>query len=93
MSQHDRIVRLPELLGDISPISPSSDTYVMALEKKAGKDHVGFFPSRAGYVNEEVDTESLDKDWESDPANPRNWSSGKKWAATVIVGVTISVTN
>jgi hypothetical protein len=31
-------------------------TDVMALEKKAGKYHVGFFLSRAGYVNEEVDT-------------------------------------
>ncbi|KAL1725148.1 major facilitator superfamily domain-containing protein, partial [Schizophyllum commune] len=26
-----------------------------------------------------------DDDWEDDPANPRNWSSGKKWTAVGIV--------
>ena len=28
---------------------------------------------------------SLEDDWENDPANPRNWSIGKKWVATAIV--------
>jgi hypothetical protein len=29
--------------------------------------------------------EDGDDDWEHDPANPRNWSSAKKWTATMLV--------
>ena len=29
-------------------------------------------------------------DWENDPANPRNWSIGKKWTATAIVSTIAS---
>jgi hypothetical protein len=29
--------------------------------------------------------ETLEDDWENDPANPRNWSMGQKWLCTAIV--------
>jgi hypothetical protein len=29
--------------------------------------------------------ENSEDDWETDPANARNWSSGRKWIATAIV--------
>jgi hypothetical protein len=29
--------------------------------------------------------EDLEQDWESDPANARNWPAGKKWLAVSIV--------
>ena len=33
---------------------------------------------------------SLEDDWENDPANPRNWSIGKKWVVTAIVNAMTS---
>ncbi|EGO01812.1 hypothetical protein SERLA73DRAFT_177339 [Serpula lacrymans var. lacrymans S7.3] len=41
-------------------------------------------------VEEKV--ENKEEDWEHDPINPRNWSSGKKWTATAIVSFYTFVT-
>lgn len=35
-------------------------------------------------------TEDTD-DWERNPNNPRNWSSLKKWTATSLVGICLSL--
>ncbi|KAG2042966.1 major facilitator superfamily domain-containing protein [Suillus americanus] len=37
-------------------------------------------------------THDKEYDWEHDPANPRNWSSAKKWTATTIVALYTFVT-
>ena len=36
-----------------------------------------------------VALENLDDDWEHDPENARNWSSGRKWQATASVSVLV----
>ena len=38
----------------------------------------------------EGSSSSLEDGWENDPANPRNWSIGKKWVATAIVSAIAS---
>jgi hypothetical protein len=91
MSQYDRTTRRPDPLAKSTPLSASSEADVTLLEEKAGKSQVEFVSSTPGHMSQEEDAESLekdlDKDWESDPANPRNWSAGKKWTATAIVCV------
>ena len=37
--------------------------------------------------------ENLEDDWEHDPVNPRNWSSGKKWVRTFVTIELLSESN
>jgi hypothetical protein len=63
----------------------SVSTYVTPAE---GKDHqipdVSTMPSGRKFVSSLPDDKqsklsTSDDNWEHDPANPRNWSTGKKW--------------
>ena len=38
----------------------------------------------------EETSSSLEDDWENDPANPRNWSTERKWLCTAIVNAIAS---
>ncbi|KAJ7118564.1 major facilitator superfamily domain-containing protein [Mycena crocata] len=47
----------------------------------------GYGPSAIPEDKKEEILENLEDDWQDDPRNPRNWSSGKKWASASIVSL------
>ena len=64
---------------------PSATTSVTQEEKP------NFIKSDRNSAKVEEDASSLvEDDWDNDPANPRNWSIGKKWLATAIVNTIAS---
>ncbi|KAJ7637213.1 multidrug resistance protein 4 [Mycena rosella] len=48
-------------------------------------EHPGHGPSAIPEDKKEELLENLEDDWEDDPENPRNWSTGKKWASAGVV--------
>ena len=63
---------------------PSATTTVTQEEKP------NLIKSDRNSAKVEEDASSLEDDWDNDPANPRNWSIGKKWLATAIVNTIAS---
>jgi hypothetical protein len=74
-------------------VSASSDTHVQHIDKSTAKPQADYSPPPTGQ-NESVlpgikAGETIDslEDWETDPANARNWQFGKKWTTVSIVGL------
>jgi len=79
------------------PSSHSSQTHVQpGLDSKASpKEATPPLPSQAyppghgeSALPEDKEAEAienLEEEWESDPENARNWSTGRKWTAVAIV--------
>ena len=67
---------------------PSSSTSITQPEEEKTDLNLTKGDSNSA-VRVEGNSSSLDFDWETDPANPRNWSIGKKWVATSIVNFII----
>jgi hypothetical protein len=64
----------------------SSLPQIQSAEKLAPTDvQTAKYTSSTDLKNRVDKTSIDDEDWESDPENPRNWSSGKKWTAVAIV--------
>nr|GAT59330.1 predicted protein [Mycena chlorophos] len=49
------------------------------------RDHPGRGPSAIPEDKKEELIENLEDDWQDDPINPRNWSTGKKWTSAAVV--------
>lgn len=58
-----------------SQIKPSEDLGVLELSKETARCS----------ESEGSLTQDIRDPWNTDPANPRNWRPGKKWAVTAIV--------
>ncbi|KAJ7129185.1 major facilitator superfamily domain-containing protein [Mycena epipterygia] len=69
----------------------SSLTHVPATDEPVSgtntsdAEHPGRGPSAIPEDKKEELLENLEDDWQDDPENPRNWSTGKKWASAGIV--------
>ncbi|KAJ7771073.1 major facilitator superfamily domain-containing protein, partial [Mycena maculata] len=57
------------------------------LNGSTAEDHPGRGPSAIPEDKKEELIEQLEDDWQDDPENPRNWSTGKKWASAGVVSL------
>lgn len=89
MSQHNQTTPWPDSPRTTTSISGFSDTDTEKLKMKlTSTSSMPPTPDRVNFVTAagklEGTTEDMDKDWEVDLENPRNWPAGKKWTVTII---------
>lgn len=66
-----------------------SDTNVES--RNSSTTHQEVHEDSSNKLKVEATLESLEDDWDKDPANPRNWSTRKKWVSTAVASILASL--